>query len=272
MQQAAHAPTTAVEPLAHFAGPDLHDLSDAADAAIQDGGGFGWLTSPPRDAMVGYWKGVLLVPERELFVARLDGTICGSAQLLRPSRSNEAGAAVGTLTTFFLAPWARGHGLAAKLVLAAEGRARAVRHQPAVASHRRRHRAVGPPPLGHQPPLRPGRGPLAGRPLLLQGPDGTGRRMILFPAIDLKQGQVVRLYKGAMEQATVYGDDPAAQAARFQALGFSWLHLVDLGGAFAARHGGEHERPRPAHARGIRRHDVEIGADMRRKVRLVDDE
>lgn len=126
MQQAAHAPTTAVEPLAHFAGPDLHDLSDAADAAIQDGGGFGWLTSPPRDAMVGYWKGVLLVPERELFVARLDGTICGSAQLLRPSRSNEAGAAVGTLTTFFLAPWARGHGLAAKLVLAVEARARAV--------------------------------------------------------------------------------------------------------------------------------------------------
>lgn len=57
--------------------------------------------------------------------------------------------------------------------------------------------------------------------------------MILFPAIDLKQGQVVRLYKGAMEQATVYGDDPAAQAARFQALGFTWLHLVDLDGAFA---------------------------------------
>ena len=57
--------------------------------------------------------------------------------------------------------------------------------------------------------------------------------MILFPAIDLKRGQVVRLYKGAMEQATVYGDDPAAQAARFQALGFQWLHLVDLDGAFA---------------------------------------
>jgi len=57
--------------------------------------------------------------------------------------------------------------------------------------------------------------------------------VILFPAIDLKQGQVVRLYKGAMEQATVYGDDPAAQAARFQALGFQWLHLVDLDGAFA---------------------------------------
>jgi len=126
MQREAHAPSTAVEPLAHFAGPDLHDLCDAADAAIADGGGFGWLAVPPRDAMQGYWRGVLLVPERELFVARLDGTICGSAQLLRPSKSNEAGAAVGALTTFFLAPWARGHGLAAKLVLAVEARARAV--------------------------------------------------------------------------------------------------------------------------------------------------
>lgn len=57
--------------------------------------------------------------------------------------------------------------------------------------------------------------------------------MILFPAIDLKQGQVVRLFKGAMDQATVYGSDPAAQAAAFAAQGFSWLHLVDLDGAFA---------------------------------------
>lgn len=57
--------------------------------------------------------------------------------------------------------------------------------------------------------------------------------MILFPAIDLKEGRVVRLYKGAMEQATVYGEDPAAQAQAFQRAGFRWLHLVDLDGAFA---------------------------------------
>lgn len=117
-------PVTAVDPLREFRGPDLHDLCDAADAAIEDGGGFGWLSVPPRDVMQSYWRGVLLVPERELFVGRLDGTICGSAQLLRPSRNNEAGAHVGSLTTFFLAPWARGHGLAAKLVLAVEARAR----------------------------------------------------------------------------------------------------------------------------------------------------
>ena len=57
--------------------------------------------------------------------------------------------------------------------------------------------------------------------------------MILYPAIDLKDGQAVRLYKGEMEQATVFNDDPAAQAAEFVAAGCEWLHLVDLNGAFA---------------------------------------
>jgi phosphoribosylformimino-5-aminoimidazole carboxamide ribotide isomerase len=59
--------------------------------------------------------------------------------------------------------------------------------------------------------------------------------MILFPAIDLKDGQCVRLVRGAMDQATVFNDDPAAQARAFAAQGFEWLHLVDLNGAFAGR-------------------------------------
>jgi phosphoribosylformimino-5-aminoimidazole carboxamide ribotide isomerase len=59
--------------------------------------------------------------------------------------------------------------------------------------------------------------------------------MILFPAIDLKDGQCVRLKLGDMAQATVFSDDPAAQARSFQDQGFSWLHLVDLDGAFAGR-------------------------------------
>ena len=59
--------------------------------------------------------------------------------------------------------------------------------------------------------------------------------MILFPAIDLKEGRCVRLIQGDMAQATVFNDDPAAQAAEFAAQGFSWLHLVDLDGAFAGR-------------------------------------
>ena len=113
-----------VERLTAFNGPDLHDLCDAADAAIQDGGGFGWLSPPPRQVMETYWKGVLLVPERELFVARLDGVIAGSAQLARPPRNNEARAMSGNLTTFFLAPWGRGYGLATRLVQEVEQEAR----------------------------------------------------------------------------------------------------------------------------------------------------
>lgn len=57
--------------------------------------------------------------------------------------------------------------------------------------------------------------------------------MILYPAIDLKDGNCVRLLRGDMMAATVFGDDPAAQAAAFQAAGCEWLHLVDLNGAFA---------------------------------------
>ncbi|MCA3436782.1 MAG: 1-(5-phosphoribosyl)-5-[(5-phosphoribosylamino)methylideneamino]imidazole-4-carboxamide isomerase [Rhodobacter sp.] len=57
--------------------------------------------------------------------------------------------------------------------------------------------------------------------------------MILYPAIDLKDGQCVRLLRGDMAAATVFGEDPAAQAAAFCAAGCDWLHLVDLNGAFA---------------------------------------
>jgi len=59
--------------------------------------------------------------------------------------------------------------------------------------------------------------------------------LIVFPAIDLKQGQVVRLAEGDMARATVYGDDPADQARRFAAAGADHLHVVDLDGAFAGR-------------------------------------
>lgn len=57
--------------------------------------------------------------------------------------------------------------------------------------------------------------------------------MILYPAIDLKDGQAVRLLHGEMDKATVFNDDPAAQARAFVAAGCEWLHLVDLNGAFA---------------------------------------
>ena len=59
--------------------------------------------------------------------------------------------------------------------------------------------------------------------------------MILYPAIDLKDGQCVRLLRGEMSAATVFGDNPAAQALKFQTAGCAWLHLVDLNGAFAGQ-------------------------------------
>jgi phosphoribosylformimino-5-aminoimidazole carboxamide ribotide isomerase len=59
--------------------------------------------------------------------------------------------------------------------------------------------------------------------------------LILFPAIDLKNGEAVRLEQGDMARATVFNRDPAAQARAFATLGFEWLHLVDLDGAFAGK-------------------------------------
>ncbi|MBS7805355.1 1-(5-phosphoribosyl)-5-[(5-phosphoribosylamino)methylideneamino]imidazole-4-carboxamide isomerase [Rhizobiales bacterium TNE-4] len=59
--------------------------------------------------------------------------------------------------------------------------------------------------------------------------------VILFPAIDLKEGRCVRLVQGDMDQATVFNDDPGAQATDFESQGFRWLHLVDLDGAFAGK-------------------------------------
>ena len=117
-------PDIAVEKVERFAGGDLADLCDASETAILEGGGFGWLTPPPRKILERYWSGVLLVPERELFVGRLNGTIAGSAQLVKPPRNNEAQSFAASTTTHFVAPWARGHGLARMLARAVEDAAR----------------------------------------------------------------------------------------------------------------------------------------------------
>ncbi len=105
---------------------DLHALSEAATAAILDGGGFGWLKPPKAAAVEQYYRGVLLVPERELIVGRMDGTIYGAAQLQKPSRNNEAQAFAVQLMHQFVAPYARGHGLARLILRKAEERARAL--------------------------------------------------------------------------------------------------------------------------------------------------
>jgi ribosomal protein S18 acetylase RimI-like enzyme len=115
---------TSVEVLTEFKSTDLNDLCDAAEAAISDGGGFGWVRRPPRHIMESYWKGVLLVPDRRLFVARLDGTIAGSAVLVRPPRNNEAQAFAAHLTGMFVAPWARNRGLGRQIAELVEAVAR----------------------------------------------------------------------------------------------------------------------------------------------------
>ena len=91
---------------------ELQDLCDATVDAIEAGGGFGWLSPPPRDTLERYWQGLMLIPDRRVFVAKLDGIIAGSIQLHLNPRNNEAQAHSCWLTTSFVAPWARGHGLA----------------------------------------------------------------------------------------------------------------------------------------------------------------
>jgi ribosomal protein S18 acetylase RimI-like enzyme len=118
------AVTTAVERIRAFEGSDLEDLCEATVAAIEDGGGFGWIKAPARQVLENYWNGVLLVPERSLYVARLNGTICGSVQLVKPPRNNEAQSFAAQLTGNFLAPWSRGHGLARRMIEAVEDGAR----------------------------------------------------------------------------------------------------------------------------------------------------
>jgi ribosomal protein S18 acetylase RimI-like enzyme len=118
--------THTVERVTEFSDDDLGTLCEATNAAIIDGGGFGWVSAQARLSLESYFKGALLVPERELFVGRLDGTIVGSVQLVRPPRNNEARAFAAELQHSFIAPYARGHGLARMMTLRVEEAARSL--------------------------------------------------------------------------------------------------------------------------------------------------
>ncbi len=123
------AGATHAERLQRMDEDDLHALCDATNAAILEGGGFGWLAPPPRETLERYFRGVLLVPERQMFVARLDGMIVGSAQLVRPPRNNEAQAMSATLMHFYIAPYARRLGLGRQLLAEVEDCARSMGYQ-----------------------------------------------------------------------------------------------------------------------------------------------
>ena len=117
-------PLVTVEMVTELNAYDISELSDATEEAIDAGGGFGWLAPPPRTVLEDYWRGVLLIPDVTLFLGKLDHVIAGSCQIVSPPRNNEAQALACQLKTFFLAPWARGHGLAGKLAAEAEDFAR----------------------------------------------------------------------------------------------------------------------------------------------------
>ena len=105
---------------------DLQDLCDATVDAIEAGGGFGWLSPPPRDTLERYWQGLMLIPDRRVFVARLDGLIAGSIQLHLNPRNNEAQAMLGRVTSAFIASWARGKGLGHMLIDTVEADAQTI--------------------------------------------------------------------------------------------------------------------------------------------------
>jgi hypothetical protein len=121
---APRPPERLIERVTEFTEDDLHALCEATSAAIIDGGGFGWVNPPGMMALETYFRGVLLVPERELFLARLNGLVVGSAHLVRPPRNNEAQGHAAQLMHAYIAPYARGHGLARMLTMGVEDRAR----------------------------------------------------------------------------------------------------------------------------------------------------
>ena len=122
-------PVMSVERCERISEADLLELCEATNAAIIEGGGFGWLKPQSQDVLMRHFRGVLLVPERELFLARLDGRVVGSAQLVRPARNNEAQAIGAQLTHAYVAPYARGFGLARKLIRFVEERAASLGHR-----------------------------------------------------------------------------------------------------------------------------------------------
>jgi len=99
---------------------DLADLCNITEQAITAGGGFGWLNAPTRDVLKKYWKGLVLIENRKLIVGRLNEAIAGTLQLIFQPPNNQAQQNIFNVSSHFVAPWARGHGLAKKMIDKAE--------------------------------------------------------------------------------------------------------------------------------------------------------
>ena len=98
---------------------ELEELTAATMDAVKEGIGFGWVKPPPKNKVRNYWKGVLLVPNRWLFLGRYKGLIAGSCKLLRFLLLMRL-QCLSFIDTHFVATWARGHGLAKLLIEEAE--------------------------------------------------------------------------------------------------------------------------------------------------------
>ena len=109
-----------VDKISSFKKGELEELTVATIDAIKEGIGFGWVSTPPKNKVKDYWRGVLLVPNRWLFLGRYKGLIAGSLQVVTFSSANEASIFRVFIENHFVATWARGHGLARLLIEEAE--------------------------------------------------------------------------------------------------------------------------------------------------------
>lgn len=125
-QKETRTPTIEVDYVEELNVTDMNDLCDATDAAIESGGGFGWVETPARHILERFWQGVLVVPDRHLFVGRLDGVIGGTGQLIATPANNQAQSFAATVTNVFVAPWARGHRLGTGIMEAIEEKAKSL--------------------------------------------------------------------------------------------------------------------------------------------------
>ena len=107
---------TEVEILKKISDLDLADLCNVTEQAIKAGGGFGWVSVPPRNLLKKYWNGLILINYKKLIVGRLNGAIAGALQLSFQPQNNEAQKNIAIIQSHFLAPWARGYGLGKKMI------------------------------------------------------------------------------------------------------------------------------------------------------------
>jgi ribosomal protein S18 acetylase RimI-like enzyme len=108
--------TIKVETLKSISDLDLADLCNITEQAIKAGGGFGWLKTPQREDLNKYWKGLVVVQNRFLIVGRLSSAIAGALQLCLQPLNNEAQKNIANINSHFVAPWARGYGLAKNMI------------------------------------------------------------------------------------------------------------------------------------------------------------